>query len=378
MRGFTEVIFLKNTYTPHFYPATIALASVILSIVSPAYAAETWVVEERDTIITAYYSPEPNQRKYFLGSLEADVTFNGQGVQGADGTRVYPGMIAAPAALPFGTRIEIPGLSIVGTVHDRGGRIVEGSNGTIRIDLWMGKGEEGLARALHFGVQEHRATLYVPKSMDVPKEKFDLLAFPSPQTVLTKLPSEAQSLVIERRSPSYGDTSLIVTAVQNALKNFEYFDHVITTYYGDVTKDAVENFQRDAGIKGTGETADERTRQTLAAHTELTGKLEEPELEEETLMQGSNGRAVRVLQRLLSLLSLYQGEIDGEYDQKLMSTIYQFQKEKGIVISPADTGAGIVGPATRRALLTAWRQYRIDKKGGVETVVSTLSTNQGW
>ena len=119
-------------------------------------------------------------------------------------------------------------------------------------------------------------------------------------------------------------------------------------------------------------------RQTLAAHTELTGKLEEPELEEETLMQGSNGRAVRVLQRLLSLLSLYQGEIDGEYDQKLMSTIYQFQKEKGIVISPADTGAGIVGPATRRALLTAWRQYRIDKKGGVETVVSTLSTNQGW
>src|SRR3989344_740304 len=193
MRGFTEVIFLKNTYTPHFYPATIALASVILSIVSPAYAAETWVVEERDTIITAYYSPEPNQRKYFLGSLEADVTFNGQGVQGADGTRVYPGMIAAPAALPFGTRIEIPGLSIVGTVHDRGGRIVEGSNGTIRIDLWMGKGEEGLARALHFGVQEHRATLYVPKSMDVPKEKFDLLAFPSPQTVLTKLPSESQA-----------------------------------------------------------------------------------------------------------------------------------------------------------------------------------------
>src|SRR3989344_9281191 len=225
MRGFTEVIFLKNTYTPHFYPATIALASVILSIVSPAYAAETWVVEERDTIITAYYSPEPNQRKYFLGSLEADVTFNGQGVQGADGTRVYPGMIAAPAALPFGTRIEIPGLSIVGTVHDRGGRIVEGEDGTIRIDLWMGKGEEGLARALNFGVQKHTANVYIPQNIDVPDERFDLLAFSAPATVLKNLPSEAQSLVIEKENPRYGDTSITVTSVQSALKNFDYFEH---------------------------------------------------------------------------------------------------------------------------------------------------------
>lgn len=359
-------------YKPKIYPATVVLASLILSVVSPVYAAETWVYEERNVVITAYYSPEPNQRKYFLGSFNADITFNGQGIQGADGTRVYPGMIAAPATLPFGTRVEIPSLDIVGTVHDRGGRIVEGEDGTIRIDLWMGKGEEGLARALNFGVQIHQANIYIPKKMDVPDERFNLLAFPAPATVLKKLPSEAQSLVIEKTNPRYGETSITITSVQNALKNFGYFEHPITTYFGNVTKAALQNFQRDAGITGDSDIADTKTRATLAAHTELKSKVSEPEMDEEYLLQGTDGRAVRILQRILKLLGKYDGEIDGEYDQEIMSTVYKFQKEKGIVASPTENGAGVVGPQTRRALLTEWRQYRIDKRGGAEEVVATL------
>lgn len=363
---------MTKKYTPHFYPATIVLASVMLSIVSPVYAAETWVKEEHSAILTAYYSPEPNQEKYYLGSYAADTIFNGQGIQGADGTKVYAGMMAASDEIPFGARIEVPELNIVGTVHDRGGRIETGNDGTIRVDVWMGGGEEGLARALQFGVQKHTVNVYVPKDITIPDERLDLSAFPAPLTVLKTLPGESQALVMNDDNPRYGDTSILVTSIQHALEQLGYFDHSITTYFGDVTKEALTTFLRDAGVGGSGDVGDRATREALAAHTELTGILAEPKLEDETLLEGNDGHAVRVLQRVLKLLGYYSGDIDGVYDQELMSLIYKFQNEKSIVASPADTGAGIVGPQTRRALITAWREYRIAKRGGAEEVVAML------
>ncbi len=328
-------------------------------------------MEEREVLVTAYYSPLPNQRKYFLGNYEADQNFNGKGVLGADGTPVYPGMIAAPAEFAFGTRVEFVDLGVVGTVHDRGGRIVSGEDGSLRLDLWMGKGEEGLARALNFGAQTLQVRLYVPKNFEVPEENFALSAFDAPATVLKKLPSEKESL-LTRTNPRYGDTSTNVTSVQHTLKQMEYFDHPITQYYGPVTRTAVGRFQRDAGLPVNSELADEATREALAAHIDLAGVIEEPELREEILLQGADGKAVRVLQRVLKLLGRYEGEIDGVYDQAMMNTIYAFQKDRELVDSPIDTGAGMVGPQTRRALLTAWRQYRIGKKGGAEAVLAAL------
>lgn len=365
----------NKKYFPRFYPATITLASLLLSIVSPVQAAETWVVEEREVLVTAYYSPLPNQRKYYLGSYDADIAFNGRGIQGKDGMDVYPGMIAAPEEYPFGTRVEFPSLDVVGTVHDRGGRIVEGEDGTLRLDLWMGQGEEGLARALHFGAQTMTAKLYVPQQFDVPDERFILTQFDAPATALKKLPSNPVSL-LEEKNPRYGDTDNVVAAIQHNLQEMGYFDHPVTSYYGEVTKTAVGRYKREAKVLSkkniSGEVADEETRTAIAAHIEIIEEVGEPEMEEEVLLQGADGRAVRILQRLLKLLGKYDGEIDGIYDQQIMSKIYAFQKEIGVVNPPADSGAGIVGPNTRRALLTAWRAYRIDKRGGPDVVAAAI------
>ena len=81
------------------------------------------------------------------GTYAADTLLNGKGIAGADGTGVYLGMAAAPQSYEFGTRIVFPGIGTV-TVHDRGGAITELETGAHRLDLWMGYGEEGLARAL--------------------------------------------------------------------------------------------------------------------------------------------------------------------------------------------------------------------------------------
>jgi 3D (Asp-Asp-Asp) domain-containing protein len=139
------------------------LFSFVCSLVHPlvAIAAEAQGPREQDFIITAYYSPEPDQCCYVKGSYAADVVLNGEGTHGADGTEVMPGMAAAPKTYAFGTTIVLPGIGTV-RVHDRGGAINELPDGPHRLDLWVGKGEEGLARALAFGVQ--RALRNGPRS----------------------------------------------------------------------------------------------------------------------------------------------------------------------------------------------------------------------
>jgi len=105
--------------------AIAALLGVIqlLSFVPGAQAKVATVGERKTLMVSAYYSPLPAQRFYMRGSYEADKKLNGNGTNGADGTQVHVGMLAAPRTYPFGTQVKIPGLG-VGTVHDRGGAIL--------------------------------------------------------------------------------------------------------------------------------------------------------------------------------------------------------------------------------------------------------------
>lgn len=358
-------------YAPRLYLGTIALTSLALSVLPPLGAESHQACErEQEFLTTAYYSPLPDQSRYYLGSYEEDIAFNGRGIAGNDGTQVYPGMIAAPSDVPFGSRIELPGVGIVGTVHDRGSAIQQMEDGPMRIDLWMGEGEEGLARALEWGARKVKGKIYEPDHEAIPEESFELAKFPAPATALQRLPSNP-IVLLNINDPKYGDTSSEVAAIQHALKILGYFDHDITNYYGDVTRDALASFQRDLRISSTGEVADEKTRTAIVAHRSIASALAPPPLPEgNVLLQGTSGKPIRILQRILALLGNYDGNIDGEFSQKVMKSVYQFQAERSIVQSPADIGAGMVGPQTRRALLTAWREHRIGKRGGSQFVAS--------
>jgi len=342
---------------------------MILSVISPVTGLSHYGQSQK-MLITAYYSPLPNQEHYYLGSYEEDIRFNGSGIS-ADGTPAYPGMIAAPKEIPFGTRIELPEYGVVGTVHDRGGRINVTEGGTMHIDLWMGKGDKGLARALEWGARVVSTKVYEPPPSFIPSEKFDLALFDAPESAFKRMPSNPRML-IEVKSVELGDSSAEVAAIQHALKKLAYFNHDITSYFGDVTLQAVRTFQRDASIVQREEVADEETLDIIVAHMELKQELEEPLPEENAFLQGTTGKDIRVLQRVLSLLGLYQGGVDGIYDQEVLQTIYVFQKNLNLVDAITDADAGIVGEQTRRALLTAWRSYRIDKRGGARALVASL------
>jgi peptidoglycan hydrolase-like protein with peptidoglycan-binding domain/3D (Asp-Asp-Asp) domain-containing protein len=355
--------------TVRLSPAAIVIASMALSLMPPVATHSHWGYSEK-MLVTAYYTPLANQTHYYLGSYEEDIRFNGSGIS-ADGTKAYPGMIAAPKEIPFGTRIEIPAHGVVGTVRDRGGRINMTEGGIHHIDIWLGEGEEGLARALEWGARIIDVVVYEPLPSSVPSESFDLALFDAPETAFKRMPSNP-SILVEADDPTHGESSTEVAAVQHALKKLGYFDHDITSYFGDVTLSAIREFQQEANLTHRGEKADEETRNAIVAHMKLFEELEVPLPEEDSFLQGTTGKDIRVLQRVLKILLLYHGEIDGMYDQELMGIIYTFQKNRGIVNSLAENGAGIVGEKTLRALITAWRAYRIEKRGGAALLVASL------
>ena len=107
-------------------------------------------------IVTGYYSPLKGQSWYAQGNYAAEIKMNGKGTNGASGKPVHAGMIAAPKTYAFGTRIRLDGMGDF-TVEDRGGAIVRaGQRGYEhdRIDIWMGRGEPALNKAMQFGKRE--------------------------------------------------------------------------------------------------------------------------------------------------------------------------------------------------------------------------------
>jgi 3D (Asp-Asp-Asp) domain-containing protein len=116
---------------------------------------------QQNFVVTAYYSPLPNQSFYLKGNYEAEKILNGEWTHGASGKPVFVGMIAAPKTYSFGTRIDFDGLG-VGIVEDRGGAIVkawERGYTSDRIDIWMGSWESGLRRAMVWGKRNVTGTI---------------------------------------------------------------------------------------------------------------------------------------------------------------------------------------------------------------------------
>jgi len=346
-----------ETLKLRIYPAAIVLTSLFSAVVSPVYAAEA--PQKQKFVVTAYYSPLPNQCCYYRGGYEEEIIFNGQGIKGADGTGVYPGMIAAPPAYPFGTVIELPSIGVVGTVHDRGGRIIEWDGGVHRIDLWMGYGEEGLARALSWGARSVEGVVHAKGS--APKEHFELADFDADRSMIASLSVPIQSDLLPEVEAGY--TSNAVRKLQEALATLGYFTEKTNAHYGPATQDALRNFQMDYGIVGDGTALTKEVSAILLAAQSL--KPENVPTLEEGLRTGSEGDNVRQAQKLLRYLDAYRGRTDGTFDESLRTSVLSFQLSTRVIGNEQTTGAGTIGPKTRDAILKAWKVKVVRQKAEI-------------
>ncbi len=323
---------------------------------------------ERNLIITAYYSPLEGQCCYVKGSLEDDRVLNGQGVRGADGTAVYPGMAAAPKSYAFGTRIELPGIGIV-TVHDRGGAIVDGKD-TDRLDLWMGSGEEGLARALEFGVQRVRATIY-PPTASLPVEKFSLDDFASP--VERVQPYQLEDTTLMDIRVTLGDHSASAAMLQEALKSAGFAVTGKKATFDESTRASLRSFLDEAGLSEP----DDRLTPRAAAHLlAAMNHRHDPDRLNSPIREGSPADAVAEAKTVLYTIGRYSGPIDGRYDDELRDTVKQLQLSSGIIDGPEDTGAGQIGPKTLIVLNRLWkiRSASIDAEDALALRASPFGT----
>lgn len=139
-------------------------------------------------IVSAYYSPIPNQKYYFKWSYEADKKLNWNWIRWASWKAVYPWMIAAPKNYPFWTKIHLDWIWIV-EVSDRWWAIVSTDPNETRwykydrLDIWMWYGDEWLARALNFWKKE--LSWYILADKETPIS-INIDVLPAPLNILAK------------------------------------------------------------------------------------------------------------------------------------------------------------------------------------------------
>ncbi len=222
----------------------------LFTIISPVFAEENTSSPNQKFIVTAYYSPLPDQSFYLKGSYEADILLNGNGTHGASGKEVYPGMLAGPKTYAFGTQVYLEGLGI-GTIDDRGGAIVSsGSRGydADRLDVWMGQGEEGLKRALSWGKRTVVGKIIDTQThanidlSQIKIEKIDTTKYTKQQTQKVSVPEKPSvftSAIGKNTDPE------IIKELQNIFTNLAYYKGEIDGKYSSVLVDAIYDFQME-------------------------------------------------------------------------------------------------------------------------------------
>ncbi len=122
---------------------------LIFSIFSKQIFAD-YKAQNINFIVTAYYSPLPNQKHYITWSYYWDKRLNWEGHTTASWKKSFVWMLAAPKKYPFWTKIYFEWYW-VWVVEDRGWAIVKAwlrGHKYDRIDIWMWYGDEWLQRAI--------------------------------------------------------------------------------------------------------------------------------------------------------------------------------------------------------------------------------------
>lgn len=320
-------------------------------------------------IVSAYYSPLPGQDHYATGSYEADIRLNGNGTNGADGTPVFPGMIAAPSTYAFGTKMYIPGIGIT-SVHDRGGAIVTaGNRGNAydRLDVWMGSGDEGLTNALTWGKRTVEVYVYGQN------EDIEELVYFDVYSTVENVASEVFLPTMTFSSDLYfGTSGDKVKEMQEYLKVWGYLTIEPDGFYGESTAEAIYDFQIDFDIVssedelGAGHFGSKTRRQFewLIKHPDEAQDMVNEKQGENLLAKyqdlyeervrfstplslGSSGEQVTLLQEELSRLGYLRITPTGYFGETTEHALFKFQQSQALVLEKTDEGAGFMGPQTR-------------------------------
>jgi len=232
----------------------------------------------------------------------------------------------------------------------------------------MGSGEEGLSRALNWGMRLVEGEVSYTKDSFEPGLDYVWISSELPKATLNRLMARTMlnpqifSQPITKASPKAN-----ISDLQEALRMFGYYHGEVSGVYNDETRQAVILFQIAEGVllnektHGAGNFGPQ-TQQALKTKVENFNStvLKEQNRLKENLSELSmglgkkdEGDKVYKMKQMLWELGYYKGVLNGKYDSATMDAVFKFQKDNGIVRSDREQGAGFYGKKTHQALVAA-------------------------
>jgi len=343
-------------------------------------------------VVTAYYSPLPDQEYYITGDYKKELRLNGQWIAGASGKWVFSGMLAAPGKYSFGTKIYLDWLGI-GAVEDRWGAIVPaGQRGYSydRIDVWMGYGDEGLRRANFWGkrtvygyvVDSWNATTINYKNVPAPGWAITGLKKAGSTTTIT-LPVNTETIKeVPYVAPSVFDISLAIWSDSSAISEmqsiFAELGYMQKDYadgeYDEITIDSIVDFQLkqeiisdpyELGAGSFGPKTREKLKKIYDKHIlaiaeqesfeqEIINTEEEADMKAQKYLEsiwipeyGDISSSVRELQKSFSTLWYFEYKDTAIFWAKTQNSLINYQLAHDIISSGEELWAWIFWPKTR-------------------------------
>ena len=169
----------------------------------------------------------------------------------------------------------------------------------------------------------------------------------------------------------HGTRSEAVRQMQKDLKQLGYYTGSVTGNFGNLTKEAVYNFQRANNLSADG-IAGAKTLAKIAS--ELAGSSSSGSSSSgsssssssssmvldtsATLMKNSSGDEVRKLQKILASLGYYSGNQTGNFGNKTRDAVIAFQKKMGL------TADGVAGKRTLTAINAQYKKASSGSSSG--------------
>lgn len=154
--------------------------------------------------------------------------------------------------------------------------------------------------------------------------------------MVSSLTAEAAGVLLKQ-----GMSNENVKQVQTRLKELGYFQEKVTGYYGEVTKKAVENYQRDNNFFVDGIVGPATWSALIGGKiTDTANPENESPVFNSVLKQGMSGEEVKKVQTRLKELGYFNEKTTGYFGEVTENAVMAYQRAKGL------SADGIVGKGT--------------------------------
>ena len=355
----------------------IISTSIIVLILWAFYVPNTHSYNAKDYfVVTAYYSPLPDQNFYLTGDYNDEKRLNWQWIRWASWKPVFSWMLAAPKNYAFWTKIELDWLWIW-VVEDRWWAIVNAWNRwyeSDRIDVWMWYWDEWLRRALYWG--KRKIKWRIVSNNTKPTLDYNNIASPMWAT-------KGLNIIPSIFNESIGKSTSIETIkkLQNFLTKTWLYKWKINWVYNKEIISLVYDFQIENKIVSSESSSwawywGNLTRKTflkqyldwefdkkLVDLDEIELKNNISEIVEKTNKYKSvfnnpvkTKEEIINLQNLLIEMWLYVWKANGSYDP-IRYIVMEFQLKNKLINTKLSTWAWYYWPNTRKVLKDEYRKF---------------------